>query len=440
MILRDYQSKFVANIRARFAAGDRAVLGVMPTGAGKTPVVAEIGRLANAKGNRALFVAHTTELVTQAVAKFAAFGIQADIEQAGKHATNAPVVVASIQTMRGDRLALWPRDAFGLVIHDEAHRTAAATSLAIVDHFNTARLLGVTATPARGDGQALGDTYQSLVVGATIHELTDLGYLVPAHVFVPAGELRSGQIAMRAADAYAKHGTNRPAVIFCRDVEHAIEVAASMPVPTGVIHGEVPAAERKATLERFAAGELKALTTCSVLVEGWDEPSTAVCILARKFGHVGTFLQAIGRVLRPSLGKDHATVIDLCGSALRHGTPDTDREYSLEGKAIRKSDRLPLKQCPTCGFVFTEVRDSCAACGCDLPVKLRAAPQSVDIGVTAIAPRTPPRPMPPLFIVAKFSSKCPSCSSRVNAGSRVVWVKGSPAIHEVCYLNRRGAA
>lgn len=436
MILRDYQTAFVANIRARFAAGDRAVLGVMPTGAGKTPVVAEIGRLANAKGNRTLFVAHTTELVSQAVAKFAAFGIAAEIEQAGKHAADAPVVVASIATMRGARLESWPRDAFGLVIHDEAHRAAAATSRAIHDHFSVAHLLGVTATPARGDGQALGDTYQSLVVGATIGDLTTAGHLVPARVYVPAGALRAGQLAMDPRAAYELHGANRPAVIFCQDVEHAIAVAASMPVPAAAVYGEMPELERKATLARFSAGELKVLTTCSVLVEGWDEPSTAVAILARKFGHVGPFLQAIGRILRPAPGKDHATVVDLGDSVLRHGTPDTEREYSLDGKAIRKSDRLPIRQCTTCGMVSLST-DFCLGCGVEFPIKHRGAPSNANVGVTAIAPKSAPRPMPSQMIVAKYESKCPACSRLVQAGSRVAWVKGSPAIHEVCYFNRR---
>jgi DNA repair protein RadD len=433
--LRSYQLSLVERIRARFVAGDRSVLAVMPTGAGKTPVVAEIGRRTNDRGNRVLFVAHTTELVTQAVAKFADAGVKAEIEQADKRAGSAPVVVASIASMRGDRLAAWPRDAFALVIHDEAHRTAAATSSGIVDHFSTARLLGVTATPARGDGRALGDAYQTLVIGATIRELTDAGYLVPARVYAPAAEMRAGQTAMTPADAYRNHGNGRAAVIFCASVEHATRVAESMLVPTGVIHGAMPDAERRDTLARFDDGTLTALTCCSVLVEGWDAPRTAVCILARRFGHVGSYLQAIGRVLRPAAGKTHATVIDLCGSAIEHGPPDMEREYSLDGKAIRPSDRLAIRQCPTCGSVSLALV-ACPECSEPFPVQHRAEPKSANVGVSELGAGMAVRRPWVVMMTAKFPSKCLGCGGVVRRGEQMKWAKGIGSAHPACDLRR----
>ena len=93
-----------------------------------------------------------------------------------------------------------------------------------------------------------------------------------------------------------------------------------------VIHGKLPASERKRALDAHARGAV--LVNCMVLTEGWDSPETSVCILARGCGSVSTYLQIVGRVLRPSPGKDHAVLIDLTGRSVdAHGPPDDDREY-----------------------------------------------------------------------------------------------------------------
>lgn len=160
--LRPYQVAAVAGVRERFAAGDRATLLVLPTGTGKTVVFAEVARRVVARGRRVLVLAHRRELLEQAIGKLAAAGVRAELEQGPARAGDAPVVVASVATLRGPRLASWARDAFALVVVDEAHHATATSYRAILDHFAPARALGVTATPDRADGAGLGAVFESV--------------------------------------------------------------------------------------------------------------------------------------------------------------------------------------------------------------------------------------------------------------------------------------
>src|SRR5690606_312471 len=184
--LRDYQERAVRDLRAVYASGKRAPCLVMPTGGGKTPTAAEIVRLALAKGNRVLFAAGRIELLNQAVNKLSLAGISEVrvIQAENDNQIVSPITVASIPTLASRRWIgqLPPAD---LVVLDEVHHVRAAKTWApIAGHYSQAKLLGLTATPARGDGLGLGEILDSIVVGATIQELTPK-YLVPCRVLAP---------------------------------------------------------------------------------------------------------------------------------------------------------------------------------------------------------------------------------------------------------------
>lgn len=430
--LRPYQERFVAAVRDAYLAGHRSVLGVMPCGAGKTRCFAHMLRLTNARGRRGLVLCHTTELVGQAVAKLAEIGVEAEIEQGSLKSDSAPVVVASIASLRGERLANFPRDAFGLLVHDEAHRTRTATSSAILHHFRSAFLLGVTATPARADGRAMGDAYSALVIGATIADLTDQGHLVPARTFAPGEVLRASEIAASPVDAYVRYGNGERAIVFAGSVDLAERYAREANeagIPADFVTGE--SKDRAAILQRFAAGETRFLASVNILVEGFDDPGASIAILARRFNHVGSYIQAVGRVLRPAPGKRQATIVDLCGSALVHGTPDTEREYSLDGKGIRLKDRLALKQCPSCfGVETVSGRSNCPLCGEPYPIASRPDLTVVNAALAEV-PKVPPRAWH-VKLVAKRADMCRVCTKSITKGELIVWAKGIGARHFTC--------
>ena len=135
----------------------------------------------------------------------------------------APVQVASLATLH--RRGVRPRADFLIV--DECHRAIASTVREVIESYPRARVLGLTATPERGDGQPLGDVFERLVCGPSVRELTLAGHLAPAIVFSPPAPT-DGALALDPLEAYAKHAPGLRAMVFCRDAEHARDVAARL--------------------------------------------------------------------------------------------------------------------------------------------------------------------------------------------------------------------
>lgn len=350
--LRDYQLKTLDMTRAEIRAGKRAPCIVVPTGGGKTRIGAEIAKGHTAKGGRVLWTAHRVELVAQAADRLRAEGIERlGIVAAGVEPDpGAPVQVASIQTLaaRGEL-----PDA-SLVIHDESHHYAAAEWGAIAQHYAAAYRIGLTATPERSDGKPLGDLFDAIVAPVSVAELTLAGYLVPCEVHAPPKRMR--EMAGDPVDRYLEMARGRRAIFFAASVAQAEEIATRLcgdGIPAKCIHADTPADERAHALADFSAGNLIALTNVYVLTEGTDLPPAEVCVLARGFGHASTYLQCVGRVLRPSpaTGKTSAMVIDLCGVSRRFGVPADPREYSLDGRAITVVGSKPEPEEPTGGGI-----------------------------------------------------------------------------------------
>jgi DNA repair protein RadD len=428
--LRDYQLDAIARLRAEYAQGRKAPCLVMPTGAGKTPTAAEIIRLALARGQRPMFLAGRLELLDQAEAKLRAAGIDdVRVIQAERDTAHNGVVVASVPTLASPRWAtqLPPAD---LLVFDEVQHLKARTWLGVANHYNNAFKLGLTATPQRGDGSPLGDVLDAIVIGATVGQLTERGYLVPCRVFAPPTILDSRSLALDPVDAYLKHCRGQRTIVFCATVEHARRTAEAFTtcgIRAAYVTGEM--AERSDVIARYAAGDLDVLVNVNLLVEGWDDPTTSAAIFARRFTHAGSYLQACGRILRPAASKTSATVVDLCGSALVHGTPDSDRQYSLDGKPIRTTDREPLKQCPGCGGVFT-ARDVCPYCALQQPTAARSLPTATGAGVSEVAPKQKPTSWP---MRAKKRSLCSGCGHQIDVGAWIIYSSSKrTAQHTTC--------
>ena len=364
MILRPYQAQALADLRATFASGAKRVLFVCPTGGGKTVCAGEIIRSAVARGRRVAFVVRSRALLAQGAGHLARVGISAGVVAAGEASDPLlPVQVCSAQTLTSRGNAP-PAD---LLIWDEAHGIVAPTAKAIVELYPRAHVIGLTATPERGDGASLGDVFEVLVpVRATFAELVAAGALCPADVVGPSK--RVDTLSADPAEAFRQwsNAGQRKGVVFARDRAHSRDIAESLValgVPTAYVDGETPADERARLFAALASGELRCLTNCDLLTEGWDCPSIEVVVLARGFSSASTYLQAVGRVLRAAPGKTRALVVDLLGVTHTHGLPDEEREYSLTGRAIRPKETIePIRQCGPCGAVFRSAV-ACPRCG-----------------------------------------------------------------------------
>jgi len=386
MNLRPYQQQLITDIRLQYQLGKRSVLAVLPTGGGKTVCFSYIAQAAARKGNRVCILVHRQELLDQASRSLAGMDVQHGIIAAkrGMDLSHA-VQVASVGTL-SRRLHLLPRDFFQLLVVDEAHHTTAGTWAKTLAHFQAAKLLGVTATPIRGDGRGLGEHYQSMVQGPSAAWLTDNGFLAPAKVLAPpgfssaglrkrmgdfdmsqAGELlQQGQAMGDCLTHYRQHLSGQTAIAFCCSVAHAEAVARLFQdagIAASSIDGNTDSAKRRQLLIDLGTGSLKVLTSCALIGEGVDVPSVGGCILLRPTASVGLHLQMIGRCLRPQPGK-RAVILDHVGNSLRLGHHLEEREWTLDGIPKRGREQAPsVKVCPQCFSTAASLAQVCAECG-----------------------------------------------------------------------------
>jgi len=386
IILRDYQERLIESVRGAFRDGARAPLIALPTGGGKTVVFAQIAALAAVKATRTLIVAHRRELIRQASGKLADLDVRHGIMTPGFPKTDALVQVGSIQALdrRLDRIG-----EFDLIVVNEAHHAVAAQYRRVIASQPKTRVIGVTATPERLDGKGLGvsagGVFDVLVEGPSIAELVAAGHLCPARIFAPAGapdlsrvrtrlgdyavdDLRqavgAAQITGDAVEHYRRHADGQPAIAFCIDVAHAEEVAAAFRAAgwrAAAVSGTTPTKERDAAIAGLGTGATQILASADLISEGLDVPAVSAVILLRPTQSLGLYLQQIGRGLRPAPGKSHLVVLDHAGNVYRHGLPDAERAWSLDGRADRRV-RPKTRRCPECGAVH-DPAPCCPVCG-----------------------------------------------------------------------------
>ncbi len=382
--LRDYQQDWLDAIRASFRARHTRVLGVLPTGGGKTVCFSYMARAAASRGNRVCIVVHRRELLRQTVASL---GVPCGIINPGfTPDPSQPIQVATAQTLV-NRLHNYQ---FDLIIPDEAHHAVATTYLRIFNAYPRARILGVTATPIRMAGMGLGDLFDDLIIGPSVSDLTAMGHLCPARVYAPStidtsglsrerGDFARGQLAAAcdkptitgdAIQHYRRYADGQPAIAFCASVlaaEHTAEAFRLAGYRSMSVDGKTPQDKRDGAIRDLGVGRLDVITSCDLISEGVDVPVVSCGIMLRPTYSTGLAIQQMGRCLRVSPGKTHAVILDHAGNCLRHGLPNEDREWSLEKGEERTSKRdaeqdVRAKQCPTCYYVH-EPAPACPSCG-----------------------------------------------------------------------------
>ena len=358
--LRDYQLRTVERTLALYQQGTRSVLIVSPMGSGKTVMATAI---VEASAVPTLVVAHRRELISQAADK-----LQGNVGKAVsricpgcEYNPHSRIQVATVQTLLSRKL----RPHANLVVWDEGHHYVADDWARVREAYQSAHHVLLTATPERPDGSGLGDIADELVISANYSELVAAGHLVTCRVYQPP-EHMGGDLALSPLAAYERHGDGGQAFLFAPSIKLATDLAtdfAASGFRSASINGKTKRADRDQIMREFRSGAIRVLTNYNVLTEGVDVPQASVAILGRRFDHVSTYLQAAGRVLRPADGKGEAIIIDLSGATLAHGFPTEDREYSLTGKPIRRTQLEPLRNCLKCGATLPARLMECAECG-----------------------------------------------------------------------------
>lgn len=425
-VLQPFQEKLKQDIYGSWYHGCRNVLGVLPTGGGKSVVSTSITSDKLRIGERQAIIAHRNELVSQMSLHVGSCGIphriigpQSAISQIiANHRRefqghcfinpDAPTTVAGVDTIisRYDSLKEWGGQIDRWTI-DEAHHLLRGNKWGkATELFPNAWGLGLTASPGRADGKGLGrhadGLFDYMALGPSTRELMDIGAITDYEYVVPASDFEidesaiteSGdfsQVKMREASKkshivgdvvkeYINRAFGKRAIVFATDVETAGEIAKNFQyygIQAAAVSGKTPATTREEYVRRFKNGSLTILINVDLFGEGFDVPACEVVIMARPTASLSVYLQQCGRALRKMLGKLYGLIIDHVSNWKRHGFPDKKRFWTLDRREKRAKrpvdpEEVPLTVCRSCSRPYERVLTACPRCGAVPEISLSA--------------------------------------------------------------------
>lgn len=413
------QVDFVENLRAAMRT-NRAVLAHAATGFGKTVVAAHIAKTVAEREKRVIFAVHRRDLVRQTAKTFFEWGINFGYIAAG-HAQmpHYGVQIATIETLRRrlDKLT-WGTD---LLYIDECHLACSPTWSQVIAHFRAreAHIIGNTATPVRLDGRGLDLHFDTIVSGPPMRELIDEGRLSDYRIYAPAGgapdlsgvHTRGGdyirseleeiidtqQVVGDAASHYRRLMPGARALAFCVSIKHSKHVTEQLcasGIPAAHIDGTMSDDERKRVISAFADGAVRVLCNVELLTTGFDlssqvgrEVPVQGGIMLRPTQSLSLWLQMLGRLLRRK--DEPAIILDHVGGSMRHGLPDDEREWTLEGTRGKKAPEEtgpPIRLCKDCFAMYRATLPACPNCGV-IPEQTEASlPKTVEGELEEIDP------------------------------------------------------
>lgn len=340
--LRPYQQQARERIHAEWENGHTRTLLVLPTGTGKTIVFASVAADQVRAGHRVLILAHRGELLEQAADKLQrSTGLVSAVEKADATCLNTwfRVVVGSVQTLqRTARLERFPHDYFGTIIIDEAHHAITDGYRRILDYFGSAKVLGVTATPDRGDMRNLGEVFDSLAFEYKLTDAIKEGYLcrimaqtIPLKLDISSVTMSGGDYAVgdlgTALDPYleqiaaemAQRCKGRKTVVFLpliKTSQKFRDLLNSHGFRAAEVNGQ--STDRKEVLADFDAGKYNVLCNSMLLTEGWDCPSVDCVVVLRPTKVRSLYSQMVGRGTRLSPGKSDLLLLDFLWMTDKH--------------------------------------------------------------------------------------------------------------------------
>ena len=356
--IRDYQEDGIKKIYDAWKNPEfKRVMFQMPTGTGKTVVFNQIVKQELEHNSTVLIIAHREELIRQNVERLREhFQIEAGIIM-GKHLTNPsrPVQVASIKTL-DERDYSWLNPS--LIIIDEAHHVPAQSYVRLLNKYTEARVLGVTATPIRLNGEGFIGLFDKLITSKPITEfikdkhLADIQYMGRKQIWSKldlssisinnTGDYDPTQLSLRMRQdfvmanliqSYVKDAEGKKMIVFAVDIEHSKDIVKRYEEAgfrSAHLDGKTKKFERKEIINKFKTGEIQILSNFDIVAEGFDVPDCEVVQLARPTKSLVVYLQQIGRCMRPSATKTHCIVLDNVGLYQEFGSPTSHRNWTLE--------------------------------------------------------------------------------------------------------------
>lgn len=359
--LRPYQAEACERIFEEWEKVDRT-LAVLPTGTGKTVIFASVVDQITRQGGQVLVLAHRDELLDQASDKIQRLtGQIAYKEKAESHTgqySGIPVTVGSVQTLsRDSRLAELSPDRYTHIVVDEAHHALSNSYLKVLNYFSGAKVLGVTATPDRGDKKKLGEFFESQAYEYTMRRAIQQGYLckvkaqmVPLQISLENAKVSMGDYTEASlgsalepylemiADELVVRARGRKTVVFLPLIDTSQKFTAMLRergMAAEEVHGT--SANRPEILRDFDEGKFDVLCNSMLLTEGWDCPSVDCVVVLRPTKIRSLYQQMVGRGMRLSEGKDHLLILDFLWLTDRH---DLCRPSALIAKSEDLAKRI----------------------------------------------------------------------------------------------------
>lgn len=341
MELRPYQIASHDSVLKEWEKVKNTLL-VLPTGTGKTIVFAKIIETIVKEGKRALVIAHRDELLDQARKKLQAVsGLQCAIEKAEETCLGSPlkVTTGSIQSLsRDNRLNKFPQNYWDVIVIDEAHHALSESYRKVIDYFKTAKILGVTATPDRGDLKNLGEVFESLAYEYTLPKAIKDKYLspikaltIPLEIDLTSVKQQSGDFAVgdlgtaldpyleAIADEMWKNAKDRKIVVFLPLIETSkkfTKILNDRGFKAVEVNGQ--SKDREEILKDFDEGKYNVLCNSMLLTEGWDCPSVDCVVVLRPTKVRALYSQMVGRGTRLYPGKEDLLILDFLWHSERH--------------------------------------------------------------------------------------------------------------------------
>lgn len=365
--LRPYQAEARDAILSAWDEGYRKTLLVLPTGCGKTVVFASVTENQVCKGHRVLIMAHRGELLTQAADKLkTASGLDSVLEKAESSSLGSfiPVTVGSVQSLAQEkRLARFPGDYFQDIIVDEAHHCLSDSYQRVLEHFPNANILGVTATPDRGDMKNLGEYFDSKAYEYTMQEAIRQGYLSPVKAQLIPLELDINNVGISNGDYSApevgnalepylsqivqemkKYCQGRKTVVFLPLIATS-QKFCRMLNEVGLRAAEVNgnSDDRSQVLTDFETGKYDVLCNSMLLTEGWDCPAVDCIVILRPTKVRSLYQQMVGRGMRLSPGKENLLLLDFLWLTSRHDLCKPSALISKDAKIAQMIDSQMAK-------------------------------------------------------------------------------------------------
>lgn len=377
MELRPYQQDIKQRVREAYHSF-KAPCVVLPCGAGKSYIIADITRSANLKHNRVLALVHKVELLEQLTQTFIDWGVDMNL---------CDIVMIQSEVNRTYK----PHDYYDLIITDENHHAPANSYIKIYNRFPNAKRLGVTATPVNY-GRGLITTNDTLIVGVSVQWLIENNYLSKFEYYAPKTLVEVSKLRTTAGDynqqdilaqidkpkiygdtikCYNKYANGLKTIAFCSSINHSKKTAEEFNnngIPARHLDGKTDKETRKNIMNEFRSGSIKVICNYEIISEGVSVDDCSCCMLLKPTKSLILYVQSSMRCMRYQEGKT-AIILDMVGNYARHGLPDTERKWSLENAKKKRynveEQDVKIRLCGKCLLVYSGTGRICKYCGYD---------------------------------------------------------------------------